>query len=528
MNFYNHKNNIANFTDKNLVKLRQKADGDKLKEQAILDELKKYNLKDALISIGKIYQSMYHSIKQKDIRVFAGKHPNFDFLLRVDSLTKLAHLFIKSGANDYKRNLISKNMDANITWLNVIISNHCEEKIPINNETVLNYLCILYYEQIELQKSIKNSMCRNYLIYEEEFGELFKNFTKLTLQEYFYLCFILIVYLNTNYPYFYKNDLLNIVKGGKIPLCSDSLFANFIDFLSIDYKTYREKIKSSNNFMPIQQYPIIKTTQFGNEFCMVPVPPYLIEKVYNGIFFDFENMYSSKIKFREKFGLVFEKYVGKFIQYYATNANILSEKQVSYIKNKSDAYFTDWTVIEKDIVYAIEVKSISMPLCDVYNITTEDFVKKHILKAYKQIITKINDVDMCEELSFLKDKKIVPIIVFRNVPYINSKIFYSMGIENILENHIKKCPKDEFIKKYLQEKNIYTFNIDEFEMYWINRNLFSINALFETISKDSSESIDSLMKQNKHFEYKNPLFDKIYEEIIPIKEIEEKRKQVKK
>ena len=110
--FKNNKNEFINCVDKNLKRLRSKNRSNQLKEEEILYELKKYNLKDAIKSIAIIYQSMYHNVKSKDIRVFACEHPSFPCLLRVDTLTKLTHLFIKSGTNDYKTKLISENLEA--------------------------------------------------------------------------------------------------------------------------------------------------------------------------------------------------------------------------------------------------------------------------------------------------------------------------------------------------------------------------------------------------------------------------------
>ena len=517
--FKNNKNEFINCVDKNLKRLRSKNRSNQLKEEEILYELKKYNLKDAIKSIAIIYQSMYHNVKSKDIRVFACEHPSFPCLLRVDTLTKLTHLFIKSGTNDYKTKLISENLEANILWLNGILSNHLENKIPLNNETILNHLCILYYEQIELQKNVMHCICRNYLIYDEELGTLFKKITKLSLQEYFYLCFVMIAYLNNNPPFFYKNKLLKIAQEGRIPYCSASSLNTFIEHISIDYAGYREKINLNNNFMPIQEYPIIKTVEQGQKLYIVPVPPYLIEKVYNGIFFDFEKAFASKIKFREKFGQVFEKYVGKFIEYYAPQADIKPEKAMTYIKNRSNADFADWTIIEKDIAYIIEVKSVMMPLSDIYNTTTTAFVRKHIIKAYKQIITKINDINRYDELAFLRNKTIIPIIVFRNIPYINSKLFYNMVINDTLEAYIAENPEEKFIKDYLYEKNIFAFNIDEFEYYWINRNNIQIKALFEEAIQDSAESITSIMSKQTDIIQNNAFFDEIFEKIIPIKEL---------
>ena len=275
---------------------------------------------------------------------------------------------------------------------------------------------------------------------------------------------------------------------------SDEIIKIVINHLSIDYKEYKGKIDiyENKNIIPLQDKPIIKIKERNKDVFIIPLPPLLIEKVYNGIFYDLEKLFQKRNDFTEKFGLIFEKYVGNIVIYYKNNTEIYEEKDLTYKKNGVEAKFVDWSIVDKDITYLIEVKSAVLPLKDIYNETLKNFIIMHIVKAYKQIINKIKDIEQYNELKKVKNKFYKPIIIFRNIPFLNY-IQFKNEIEKTIEDYIKNNTDDYFILEYIKTNKIFLFNINDFELYWANRNLIDIDNLFKHIENNTGVSIRSFL-----------------------------------
>ena len=501
--------------DKNLRLLIR--DKKTITEEEFLSELRKYNLRDALIEIA--YMCLNINIKNEitNFRAFSYYDEILNFYYRSDCFAKLAHLLIISGTNDYKNKYLSEKYLPNLILLSNIIGNVLESKIPLCEETLANQICIIFHEQIEYQKSIKTLMYRNYMLFNEKYGKRFHDITKVSIKEYFNIGLFIIMYCTLTKPIFTKKEIINACIRINLPYITKEGVSHVLDYLSINYNDYRiqNDLPKTRNIMPLQYKPIIKTQK--NEYILVSRIMF-VEKIYNGIFYDIEASYKNINDFRQDFGLVFEKYVGDFIKYYEKEAKIFSEKELSYTKNGDDAVFTDWTVIYGEIAYLIEVKSIILPLKDIYNNSLKDFIKTHLLKAYHQIIEKINDIKLHPEFNSLKNKKIIPIIVFRDTPPMYNKLF-----KKELDNVIQECIN---LNKYKWLKDnediidsIYILNIDEFELYWINRKCLNIEKIYKIAQDDIRESFTSLMFKNKDKIWQNDFLYSHYEEIFPEKEL---------
>jgi hypothetical protein len=156
-----------------------------------------------------------------------------------------------------------------------------------------------------------------------------------------------------------------------------------------------------------------------------------------------------------------------------------------------------------------------MPLSAIYGSGLEDFIKTHILKAYGQVISKTHDIGHYAELTFLENKNIHPVIIFKNVPFINTEMFKQNVIE-IIDKNIIRNPEYKNIKEYLQSNPLYIFNIDEFEYFWLNRHLLSIDSLFLELKESGGQkSLLSIIRATEGTTSKNPLFDGLIQEIFP-------------
>lgn len=513
---YNQLTNIISRADKNILNLIK--DNKKTSEETLFEELRKYNLLDALMCISLLNQFIFRKNGNlKSIRVFSCIDEELNFIYRSDILAKLTHFFIKSGANDYKKKRISLKADANLIVLHNIISNYLEPEIPINEDTLANHICIIIKEQLEPQKSLVSQTARNYLLFKDMYEEKFIKNSGLTFAQYFNTCLCVLANSYAIRPFFKKREILDICNKKPVPFVNKTAIENFLNYLSIDYSGYRNDILKYEklNIYPLHSKPIIKTGSKENETYMIVNPCFLAEKVFNGLFFDIERTFETNKKFRDEFGRIFESYVGKFLKYEAKNIKIIPE--ITYRKNHTNAQFVDWIVLENDTAYLIEVKSSTMPLDDVYNSNIDNYINKHIIGAYLQIIKKLNDIKTSKELQFLKDKQVKPIIIFRDVLPFYNELFRKKLIDAI--EKMKNIENKNLIKDFLKTNKIFIFSINDFEYFWLNRNNIKIEKLFKVIENDASESIFSVLFKLENFNGENKFLDDIIEEYFPLEKL---------
>ena len=507
---YTYKSDLKNDdlvlkADKNLLKLSNH----KLTESDILQELKKYNLVDTLLAVGRTY-AYIQSFDFDAFRVFAHRPIGSEHWLRADLLARLAHLAIKSGATKLSPKHLSANLLPNMLLLCHEISRLIEKIIPINENTLLNHVCMMDVEQLTLQQDIRHIACRNYALYtKNDFQEKFKQRIGLNLKEYFNIAIFFMAFFKRNTIFFEIDDMVKVLPKEETLFFSQKNILKIVEYLSITVEKYKELLKQEHykNVMPLQDRPIIKLSLYGKIKYIVPSPAYFIEKVYNGVFYDIENEYEKHTDFTNELGIVFEDYVGKIIKEYSEGFTVKSGDEITYKKSGTLAKYTDWTVYNDDQAYIIEVKSAVLPLFDIYSESLSGFIKKHIIPAYKQIINNILYQNNYLELNFLKDKKQIPIIVFRNVPFINLPLF-EKEIRREIKNHVDNNPKDYFIWKYLNSQKVFLFSIAEFEIFWANRTIATIEDIFD--GKGSSDSVLTFLQKKSSDVKEHKIFSKMY------------------
>jgi len=135
---------------------------------------------------------------------------------------------------------------------------------------------------------------------------------------------------------------------------------------------------------------------------------------------------------------IFEEYVGLILKdAYGENE---VRPEIPYKKGK----FIDWYVEKDDKVYLFEVKAkqFSLTILQTGNIELiQKEVKEKIFKAVKQVYDRISEINSYEELKQFRGKKIIPIIIFLDIPFVSSD-----GYKKIINKDLTALEAEEKYK----------------------------------------------------------------------------------
>ena len=295
-----------------------------------------------------------------------------------------------------------------------------------------------------------------------------------------------------------------------------------MEYLSASYDDYKQLASDSVSINPLYQKPIIKfdDKRFGKYTC--PNLSIFLEKCWNGLFYDAEKYYKENLQknpndtIREIFGYIFEEYIGILIKETLSNATIYPE--ITYIKKKNQFHFFDWIIeIERNETreyYLIEVKSSEVPNRYCYDEQLNNYYKQDVIKRINKGIQKLSDIENVEELSFLKGKKIYPIFIFKDLPFVNSTVINDLLI-SCSENYQELCTK-------IKNNELYIFNVDSFENFieMMKDETFNIEWLFNEQKDKPNENLNSIMQKKYgstllRNSYLETIFNEIFKSLIP-------------
>lgn len=161
--------------------------------------------------------------------------------------------------------------------------------------------------------------------------------------------------------------------------------------------------------------------------------------------------------------------------------------------------------------YLIEVKSKEVPLKYIYEKSLDKYFKDRVINELRQIPKKILDIESEQILKPLKGQKYYPIVVFKNIPFINSSI--------IIECLLSTLSPDEELYKLINEQKMFIFNIDDFENFIeiLDHEDFNIVDLFKKQQEDTTLSLWRIM-QNIYGDtlLRNSLLEKTRNEIFAL------------
>ena len=507
--------------------------------EVFYDTLRKYNLKDALQVITILSQMIYReNPTYHNFRPFGLICKNGEMLTTMSILADLTYHFILSGANDRNNSKISNKAFFNGITLSRLCRYHLDtQKFNEKNFNIYNLLQILAKEQGQMQLPIIPALARNFIMFEiiakgndlyEKRPNLSKSiFTKfeesliVTYKEYFQITFLIFAFVLYDKRTVLDPKILADLDVKHNVFTLDKI-SQVLEYLSASYDDYKQLASDSVSINPLYQKPIIKfdDKRFGKYTC--PNLSIFLEKCWNGLFYDAEKYYKENLQknpndtIREIFGYIFEKYIGILIKETLSNATIYPE--ITYIKKKNQFHFFDWIIeLERNKTkecYLIEVKSSEVPNRYCYDEQLNDYYKQDVIKRINKGIQKLSDIENVEELSFLKGKKIYPIFIFKDLPFVNSTVINDLLI-SCSEDYQELCTK-------IKNNELYIFNVDSFENFieMMKDETFNIEWLFNEQKDKPNENLNSIMQKKYgstllRNSYLETIFNEIFKSLIP-------------
>lgn len=506
-----------------------------LTEEELKSKLKTYNLRNGLITLGNYSKKVFDSRNTPQAMGRGGYCDESGVFVTQFALSYLSNMMLISGANDWNKKLISDK--ENVLLLLNIYSNTLVHRLPLPNnvyspEEVLASIFIrMSFEQFEYQFEPVSMISRNMIIFLEvvnnhtpdKFDTLDAIFLKengLNIKQYFIYSLMVFACVYNN-PLFTKKRLIDAKITGCEEYFTEENINKYFKLVSINYKNFRDLDKELNKNLdpldtknrdnPLKIFPIIETDK--NEDGL----PFIIPNILNFIFKGFEGMYwwfdhyfqsQGKIEdYRNYFGPVFEDYVGLILKDAYGESEVKPE--IKYKKGK----FIDWYVEKDEKVYLFEVKAKQFSLKTLQTGDIE-LIKKEVgeklLRAVKQVYSRILEIDLYDELKKFRGKKIIPVIIFLDIPMVSAG-----GYKKIISNDLLSLESEQKYKG-ISQFDYHLLNVEELEDYAYVSNQTDIEEIFENIKSNPSTGFTSEI--NRLINYKKPVknlidrtFDKYFE-----------------
>lgn len=518
--------------DKDVYSLYKKT---KVTEEDLKTLLKKFNLENALASLGDVSSTIFHSNDDNCVGKSGYRDPKTRIILSQHALAYLANIFLVSKAGDYKERFLSDNPQNILVLCNIchnILVDPLVEKIKLDqadDDDRNSWLVRMTFEQLTLQFKLNYLIARSIFLFRDLFKEfpsdklgsldqIFYEETSLSIEEYLRIATIIAamlpetVYVNT--ATYTSANIPNL----RVGMTGEKLI-NFLNILSIDYSGFIHEDELRNKgldskytktrFNPLFNYPIIKTTRntLGKMY-VIPNTPIFIHKSYYGLFWWFHRYFEKRGKaldFRNYFGKVFEKYVGQILQGIYGEKNVL--KGFAYGSNKAVGEFSDWIVITKNYVYLFEAKAsqLSLESKQTGNIEkiAEDEAKK-IIKGILQLFKIVQDIPNYEKLKQYQEKEVVPVIVVYDIPSPALSI-----VNNLIKERLPQIEKAENLPG-LSDFQYYLVNIEDLELFDDCTDLIELRDVITESAFDAG--YEDILRNTKGSALGNRFLDEILNE----------------
>jgi len=515
--------------DSDISELKNRPEGT-ITENELKEVLRRYNLRDGLILLGRVSVRAFNDKSENAIGKASVRDPATGIFITQFALAYLANTLITSGANDYKSKQISNkenllillNIYSNCLIFSEIKRNEAE---TVTKKDVASTMIRLYGEQLEYQFDFMQFVSRTLVIFMdiidtvppgrfEPLNAIFERETGLTFRDYFIL--VLGVWAVSQQTGTFRKEALT---EAQIPsMCSiftDEKVSNLLKILSIDYKRFREEDELANEnlepvftktrFNPLIVYPIIKTDSSSGDPYVIPNTLAFLKKGYGGLYWWFHRYFENNGKqqdFRNYFGEVFEQYVGRILK--NTYGENEVHPEISYPKGK----FIDWWVERNKTIYIFEVKAYQFSLPtkqtgDIELVAKE--VKSKIVKSIKQVYKRLSEIDSYEELAIFRNKKIVPVVVFMEIPLVSGHIY-----KELIEEELCAIEQEDKNMMGITGAKIHFVNIEELEYYADAVDKIPIEEVFAKYEDDIKEGFISILYKELGRSPKNEYLSKVY------------------
>lgn len=518
--------------DSDLLELHNKPDGE-VTEEDLKTVLRRYNLRDGLITLGQASSYIFSSEDPNNIGRAAYREPLTRVIISQFALAYLANILLISGANDYKSKYLGERGKDN--WL--ILCNIYSNKLVqpelkknfggMDKNKLLSTMIRMYFEQMmPYQFDSVSLISRTIVLFNDiaerinptkfkKLTEIFQNQTGLTIYDYLRLS--MAIWAGAQKTATFRMDMFTQAKITQMKdILTEEKFKQFLDILKADYKKFRDVDANSNQklnpdltktrFNPFHLYPIIETdtNNFGDPF-VVPNFTCYAKKVFGGLYWWFHRYFEGQKKqldFRNYFGDVFQEYVGIVLK------NVFGEKnvhpEVLYDGNKT---FIDWWVERNDKIYLFEAKANQFSLASMQTGDIEIIINGEIKKvadAVEQVYKRILDIPRYKELGMFLKKKVIPFIVFMDMPFISCDMY-----EELICEALEKRQKENTLTG-LKDFPRNLLNIEELELFDGVVGKIELEDVFPAIKKDMREGFLSIVSKAKKSNLKNTFLDKIY------------------
>jgi hypothetical protein len=513
-----------------IVELQRYKDGT-LPERVLKDVFNRYDLFDSLQSLAnkslEIYKFNLNNISLGTLF----RDPRSNILVTQFSLAYLANIFLISGSNPYKS--VKLNYADNVAILSNIYSNKLIDPIlssveQLNNfETFVPFMIRANFEQMRLQDNPLYPFTRSIYIFTNilpntphlnsiDIIDLFHSKVGVTVPDFFKLSALILASAQKN-PIFSKAFFLNT----RIPkiqnLLNEDHINKILSFYTIHYKSFFQLDKKFNSefdpvytkfrFNPLFIYPIIEFDSLSTPF-IIPNTYALQHRITNGLYWwleDYFRQINLQNDFRTYFGNIFQEYCGTILKSIYGEQNVKPE----FTYGKDKRRFIDWHIIKGEKVYLFEVKANQFNLHNNQIASKDSILREEIKKitdAIKQINKRISDISNFDKLRIFKGKKIIPVIVFLNIPFISSTLYKDWIDSQIQSDKTNKL-------QYFPYENLFMLNINELELYADISDKIEIEDIFNKLKNDVNQNFLSIISSTKNSDIlRNPFLDKVYKE----------------
>jgi hypothetical protein len=322
--------------------------------------------------------------------------------------------------------------------------------------------CLLRFgnSQFDYQRRMHNLLPRTFAIYRDlwptvpgvvEIVSALRDLTGLGIEEILIMCFAYSGRAKAQQGFFRTYDDSRVQDEREKPIFTQNKQKRFVDWISCDYRTFRELSKAELKkapdqkyekfrFNPLAKYPTLRpdiNPKLGEpQVYIVPVPRLLVERVTRGLYFELADYFMGEGKknpFRTSFGYVFERYIGELLKESLGGEKVLAER--SY--DRGNKLTTDWIILQGERAIFIEVKQSGLFLeaktwGDLESIRRD--VGRTIGQGVKQLFSFERDVRTGKyaELSYLSGvKEIEHLVVTYDHAYFSNSILREQVRRNL-------------------------------------------------------------------------------------------------
>lgn len=297
----------------------------------------------------------------------------------------------------------------------------------------------------------------------------------------------------------------------------------FLDLLSIDFNSLREKLikeKQPNrkiSYEAYEQTPLRRTPLLKHDSKYYPFSVELLARCLETFIYDTLRS-DDPNDFMNKFGLIFEKYVGNSVS--NTKIKHFTERQLTDIL-PGEGKLVDYLLIDKNNKIFIDAKGVEMSYLGMVGHEPEvitDKTRNSIVKGIQQgfeTAKRLGNVERIGEIETGSGNNFLIVVTFKDMYVGNGTDFYEYVAKETLDKIIGQSGN----KASIPFEHMYFMSIDDFDLLTSGIALGEINL---TEILDHAVKCDALTPTKK-FTFKQHLYNKYPNAKAPLWLIDESK-----